>query len=200
MNELEQNTTTQTAEQQNGSQTTENAQSGNPATQADNNAVATENGAQGASQPAGKTFTQEELNKIVADRINSEHKRWEKKIAEEKAEAERVAKMTADEKARHEQEKRDREYSEREAALVKRERVAVAKDKLAEKNVPLAFIAAVDVSADDTIDSSVEAIAKAFSDAVSTEVQKRLASAPPKKGTSDTSDLERQITSVFRKH
>ncbi len=40
---------------------------------------------------------QDKLNKIIADRIKSEQKRWEKKAADEKAETERVAKMTADE-------------------------------------------------------------------------------------------------------
>ncbi len=194
MNEFEQNTT-QT--EQNGSQTAENAQNGTSAVQTDNNAANVENGAQGASQPSEKTFTQDELNRIVTDRLKAEQKRWEKKVADEKAEAERVAKMTAEEKAKHEQEKRDREYSEREAALAKRERLAVAKDKLAEKNVPLALIAAVDVSADDTIDSSVEAIAKVFADAVSAEVTKRLAAEPPKKSGADVNSLEKQIADIF---
>ena len=55
-------------------------------------------------KPAEKTFTQAELNKIIAER----QKRWEKKAADEKAEAERVAAMTADEKSKHEREKQEK--------------------------------------------------------------------------------------------
>lgn len=46
------------------------------------------------AEAAGKTeksFTQEEVNKLISERINAEKKRWEKKSAEDKAEAERVA-------------------------------------------------------------------------------------------------------------
>ena len=195
MNEFEQNTT-QTAEQV-GAQNAEGAQNGTSAVQTDNNAANAENGVQGASQPVEKTFTQDELNKIVTDRLKAEQKRWEKKVADEKAEAERVAKMTAEEKAKHENEKREKEYAERMEALTKRERLAVAKDKLAANNVPLTLIGAVDISDDDAIDSSVEAISKAFSDAVSAEVQKRLASAPPKAGNTTNNTLEKQIADIF---
>ena len=63
-------------------------------------------GADKQTEPA-RTFTQEEVNKIVSER----QKRWEKKAADERAEAERVATMTAEQKALHEQEKRAMRFS-----------------------------------------------------------------------------------------
>lgn len=175
----ENNTNTQTAEQT--AQTAQNAQEAAPVPAEGNNTPKQGTAPQNAAQSAEKTFTQDELNKIIADRLKSEQKRWEKKAADERAETERVAKMTADEKAKHEQEKREREFAEREAALARKERTALARDLLSEKGMPAALIGAVDVSSDDAVQPSVEALAKAFSEAVSAEVAKKLAGAPPKK-------------------
>ena len=135
-------------------------------------------------KPAEKTFTQAELNKIIAER----QKRWEKKAADEKAEAERVAAMSAEEKSKHEREKQEKALADREAALTKRERTALAKEYLAEKNVPAALVGAVDISDPDGIEASAAAVAKAFSEAVSAEVATKLAGALPKKGASGAKD------------
>ncbi len=135
-----------------------------------------------STQSAEKKFSQEDVNKIVADRLKSEQKRWEKKAADEKAEAERVAKMSAEEKARHEQDKREREFARREEELSRKERTATARDMLAEKGIPAALVSAVDVSSDEAVAPSVEALATAFNDAVAAEVAKKLAGTPPKKG------------------
>ena len=135
-------------------------------------------------KPAEKTFTQAELNKIISER----QKRWEKKAADEKAEAERVAAMSAEEKANHDREKQEKALADREAALTKRERTALAKEYLADKNVPAVLVGAVDISDPDGIEASAAAVAKAFSEAVSAEVSKKLAGAPPKKGSPGAKD------------
>ena len=183
------NTTTQTTDP---AQTTQNAQETAPAPAEGNDTPKQENAPQNTAQSAEKTFTQDELNKILADRLNSAQKRWEKKAADEKAEAERVAKMTADEKAKHEQEKREREFAEREAELSRKERTATARDLVAEKGAPAALIGAVDVSSDEAVTTSVEAVVKAFNEAVSAEVAKKLAGAPPKSGNSAKADPFRE--------
>ena len=186
----ETSTTTQTTEAT--SQPAEKPQNNAPAPAEGNDTPKQETTPQNAAQPAEKTFTQDELNKILADRLKSEQKRWEKKAADEKAEAERVAKMTADEKSKHEQEKREREFAEREAALQRKERTATARDLLAEKNAPAALIGAVDVSSDEAVTTSVEAVVKAFNEAVSAEVAKKLAGAPPKIGSPAKTDPFRE--------
>lgn len=183
------NTTTQTTDL---AQTTQNAQETAPAPTEGNDTPKQESTPQSAAQQPEKTFTQDELNKIISDRLKSERDRWEKKAADEKAEAERVAKMTADEKAKHEQSKREREFAEREAALQRKERTATARDLLAEKGAPAALIGAVDVSSDEAVTPSVEAIVKAFNEAVSAEVTKKLAGAPPKSGSSAKADPFRE--------
>lgn len=188
----ETNTNTQATQTTDLAQTTQNAQETAPAPTEGNDTPKQESTPQSAAQQPEKTFTQDELNKILADRLKSEQKRWEKKAADEKAEAERVAKMTADEKAKHEQSKREREFAEREAALQRKERTATARDLLAEKGAPASLIGAVDVSSDEAVAPSVEAIVKAFNEAVSAEVTKKLASAPPKSGSSAKADPFRE--------
>lgn len=167
--------TTQTTQEQGGAQTA----GGDPTTSTPEPEAENK-----PEKPAEKTFTQAELNKIIAER----QKRWEKKAADEKAEAERVAAMTADEKSKHEREKQEKALADREAALTKRERTALAKEYLAEKNVPVALVGAVDISDPDGIEASAVAVAKAFTDAVSAEVAKKLAGAPPKKGDPGAKD------------
>ena len=184
------NTTTQTTTDP--AQTAQNAQEAAPASAEGNDTPKQENTSQSAAQPPEKAFTQDELNRILADRLKSERDRWEKKAADEKAEAERVAKMTADEKAKHEQEKREREFAQREATLQRKERTATARDLLAEKGAPAALLGAVDVSSDEAVAPSVEAIVKAFNSAVSAEVAKKLAGAPPKTSSPAKADPFRE--------
>lgn len=186
----ETSTTTQTTEAT--SQPAEKPQNTAPAPAEGNDTPKQETTPQNAAQSAEKTFTQTEMNKIISDRLKSERDRWEKKAADEKAEAERVAKMTAEQKAQHEQEKREREFAAREAELSRKERTATARDLLAEKNAPAALIGAVDVSSDEAVASSVEAVVKAFNEAVSAEVAKKLAGAPPKKGDPAKTDPFRE--------
>ncbi|MBD9062090.1 MAG: DUF4355 domain-containing protein [Ruminococcaceae bacterium] len=176
------------ADEQTTSQTTQDAKEAASAVNEVNDTPEQESHVQGVAEGTEKTFTQTELNKIIADRLKSEQKRWEKKAADEKAEAERVAAMTADEKSKHEREKQEKALADREAALTKRERTALAKEFLAEKNVPAVLVGAVDISDPDGIEASAAAVAKAFSEAVSAEVAKKLAGAPPKKGVSGAKD------------
>ena len=96
--------------------------------------------------------------------------------------------MTADEKSKHEREKQEKALADREAALTKRERTALAKEYLAEKNVPAALVGAVDISDPDGIEASAAAVAKAFAESVSAEVAKKLAGTPPKKGSPGAKD------------
>lgn len=156
-----------------------------------------ENAVSAGNDSAEKTFTQTELNKIVAERVKAEQKRLEKRFADEKAEAERVAAMTAEEKAKHEREKRETALDAREAELTRRERTSLAKEYLAKKGVPSALAGAVDITDPDGIEASAAAVAKTFAEAVSAEVAKKLAGTPPKKAAVDGSDISKQISDIF---
>lgn len=132
--------------------------------------------------PSEKVFTQEDVNKLVTERLNRQKSQLEKRFADEKAEAEKVAKMNAEEKAAHEREKHEKALAEREAELTRREMTALAKEKLSEKGVSASLLGAVDLTSADTISASVEEISKAYTASVAAEVKKKLAGEPPKSG------------------
>ena len=155
------------------------------------------------TEPAGKTFTQEEVDKIVADRLARQAKQSEKKftqkevddlINEKLTEAEKVAKMDAEQKAKYAQEKHEKELAEREAALTKRELTVTAKDILADKGLPVELVEIVNTTDADSCAASIEAIEKAFSAAVQNAVNERLKSNPPKVGDTNTGKTE--VTSL----
>ena len=155
------------------------------------------------TEPAGKTFTQEEVDKIVADRLARQAKQSDKKftqkevddlINEKLTEAEKVAKMDAEQKAKYAQEKHEKELAEREAALTKRELTATAKEILADKGLPAELVEIVNTADADSCAASIEAIEKAFSAAVQNAVNERLKSNPPKVGDTNTGKTE--VTSL----
>ena len=82
-----------------------------------------------------RTFTQEDINKIIAKTIAKERKRAE----EEKNEAEKLAKMSAEERAKAEFEKEKAKFEEeRKAYLREKLELQVAKE-LTDNNLPAQF-------------------------------------------------------------
>lgn len=155
------------------------------------------------TEPAGKTFTQEEVDKIVADRLARQAKQSEKKftqkevdtlVAEKISEAEKLAKMNAEQKQKYAQEKLEKELAEREAAINKRELTATAKDILASKGLPTELADIVDTTDADKCTASIESIEKAFASAVQKAVNERLKADPPKVGSANTGKTE--VTSL----
>lgn len=123
-----------------------------------------------------KTFTQEEVNKIVQDRLAKE------KVKNEKAqeEAKKLAKMNADEKAKYELEKKEAEFAKREAELNKRELTATAKDILAEKGLPQELHSILNYESADSVNESIKVVEKAIQKAVEKAVEDRLKGSTPK--------------------
>lgn len=104
------------------------------------------------------------------------------RIQEARTEAEKLAKMNAEQKTQYEKEKRDQELAEREANITKRELTATAKEQLAEKGLPLSLADVLNYESAESCAASIEAVGKAFQEAVEKAVQERLAGGrPPKK-------------------
>lgn len=146
-----------------------------------------------------KTFTQEEVDRIVAERLARQAKQSDKKftqkevdeiVSEKISEAEKLAKMNAEQKAKYAQEKLEKELAKREAAITKRELTATAKEILTGKGLPAELADIVDTSSADACTASIESIEKAFSAAVQRAVNDRLKSNPPKTGNTNTGKTE----------
>lgn len=109
----------------------------------------------------------------------------EAKIQEARTEAEKLAKMNAEQKAEYEKEKREKELADREASITKRELAATAKEQLAEKGLPLSLTDVLNYSSAEACAASIDAVGKAFQEAVEKAVEDRLSGGKPPKKAGD---------------
>jgi hypothetical protein len=135
---------------------------------------------------------QAEFDRRVSKAIDTALKKHDEKrriLADQKAsEAEKLAKMNADEKARYEMDKRTRELDAREAEISRKELKATAKATLADKKIPSSLADLLDYSNAEKCNASIDTMEKAFMEAVETAVKDRLkGSAPIKKAQEDGS-------------
>lgn len=111
----------------------------------------------------------------------------ETKINAARTEAEKLAKMNAEQKAQYEAEKRENELKTREAEITKRELSAAAKETLADKGLPLELATILNYESAETCQASIEAVEKSFREAVQKAVEDKLRGGnPPKKAPQGT--------------
>lgn len=140
-----------------------------------------------------KTFTQEELDKIVQGRIAKERKSWEKQLEDQKTEAQKLETMSEKEKKKYQEEKRTKELDDREAAITRRELTAQAKVQLADKGIPTELAEILNLTDAESCKKSIETVEKAFQTAVEKAVEEKIkGNAPIKKvpGSNTTITLE----------
>ena len=125
--------------------------------------------------PAGKTFSQEDVDKIVAERLA----RQQKKFDAEKQEAAELAKMNAAQKAEHAAKKREEELTNREKAVAEKELRFTALGVLEENKLPASLVDCLNLSSADTCNASIEALKKAWPEAVTAAVNNALRSNNP---------------------
>ena len=142
-----------------------------------------------------KTFTQDELNKIVAERIAKEKKKLEaerlkqqeiqEKLIEE--ESEKLAKMTEAEKVKAKAERERRKFEEK-VARYEAEMKAFEQEKiknqtmklLGEKGLPVELCQFIQSNTADEIMENVEVFEKCWSEAIEKTVTERLRGSAPK--------------------
>ena len=131
-----------------------------------------------------KTFTQEEVDKLIADRLA----RAEKKFNLEKKELERkhnesiedyeerikTANMTAEEKFKLELEKRDKLIAEKDGALKKIEIDGLKKSVLSKHKLPEKFMSRISGETEEEIENSV----KDFNDALGEYIKSQAGGTP----------------------
>lgn len=150
-----------------------------------------------------KTFTQDDLNKIISDRLSKERKKWDEefqaKVEEAKTEAQKLAKMNAEQKAEYERQQLEEKLNKREKEITRRELRATALETLAEKSLPKQLADILDYTDADSTNKSIEAVEKSFREAVEQAVNERLKGNPPQKGGGgQSSKLEEEISKFFK--
>lgn len=144
-----------------------------------------------------KTFTQEELDKIVQGRIAKERKAWEKQLEEQQTEAQKLETMSEKEKKKYQEEKRIKDLDDREAAITRRELIAQAKVQLADKGIPTELAEILILTDADSCKKSIETVEKAFQSAVEKAVEEKIKGREPMKKAKDVKLTDEEL--VYQK-
>ena len=132
-----------------------------------------------------KQLTQKDID----DAIVAARKKWEDEQQQQQTEAQKLAKMTADEKRAYQEKKRLEDIDKREAELNKRELMTTAKETLISKNLPPELAVALDYKDADACNKSIDAIGKVFEEAVQKAVEDRIKGGKPIKKATDNNKL-----------
>lgn len=165
-------------------------------------------GGQGAQPPSFDEFLKGDGNQAEFDRrvskavetaVKNAQEKWKALTDDKLSEAEKLAKMTKEEKAQYLTQKHEKELADREAQITRRELMAEAKNTLAEKGLP-AELAEVLVYTDaDTCKKSLQSVETAFQKAVQAGVEGKLKGGkPPKKAPGgEEDDLAKQVEKIM---
>lgn len=117
---------------------------------------------------------QARIDALIAKTIAKERAKAEAEVEKAKTEAEKLAKMNADQKAEYERQQREMKLAEREAGITRRELRASALETLAEKGLPKGLADIIDYKDAESTKTSLGAVETAFRAAVEAGVNERL--------------------------
>lgn len=164
-----------------------------------NNNTTTDESTTQTAQPE-RTFTQADVDRMIADRLSRERRQHQQDIenarTEARTEAERLAQMTAEQRAQAEQQRaeqqaqqREQQLNQREADITRRELRSQAIDTLMQRDLPRELESVLDYSSADACSASIDNLERAFRVAVQHGVDARLKASGvrlPAPGSSDT--------------
>ena len=136
------------------------------------------------------------LQKAVNTAVTNAQEKWQALTDDKLSEAEKLAKMTKEEKADYLQKKKEKELSDREAAVTRSELMAEAKNSLSDEGLPVELAEVLNYTDADACKKSMETVKKAFQTAVEKAVNEKLQGGkPPKKApeTNTQEALEKQV-------
>ena len=140
------------------------------------------------------------VQKAVNTAVTKAQEKWQALADDKLSEAEKLAKMTKEEKAQYMQQKREKELTDREAAITRKELMAEAKNTLASDGLPQELAEVLNYSDADTCKKSMEKVKEVFQRAVETAVEEKLKGGkPPKKapGGDVQKALEEQVYNIM---
>ena len=149
---------------------------------------------------ADKTFTQDELDHIVQERVKravaKAQKDAEDKIKQAQSEGERLAKLTKDERAKEEEAKRLADLEAREKAIVVKELRIETQSLLSDEGLPIEFLDVVMADTAESVKENIASIRKVFDEAVEKRVNERLTQDKPRRGATAGAMTKAEIMAV----
>lgn len=139
------------------------------------------------------------MEKGFQTRLKGEKEKWQAMTDDKLSEADRLAKMNQDEKTKYLQDKREKELSDREATIIRKELKAEAKNTLASDSLPVDLAEILDYSSAEACKASMETVKKTFQKAVEAAVEEKLKGDKPlKKQSNDSAAYQQQIMKLMR--
>ena len=149
---------------------------------------------------ADKTFTQDELDHIVQERVKravaKAQKDAEDKIKQAQSEGERLAKLTKDERAKEEEAKRLADLEAREKAIAVKELRIETQSLLSDEGLPIEFLDVVMADTAESVKDNIASIRKVFDEAVEKRVNERLTQDKPRRGATAGTMSKAEIMAI----
>ena len=149
---------------------------------------------------ADKTFTQDELDHIVQERVKravaKAQKDAEDKIKQAQSEGERLAKLTKDERAKEEEAKRLADLEAREKAIAVKELRIETQSLLSDEGLPIEFLDVVMADTAESVKDNIASIRKVFDEAVEKRVNERLTQDKPRRGATAGAMSKAEIMAI----
>ena len=134
-------------------------------------------------EPTVKTFTQEEVDKMIQKRLSRERKDIEAKIEAERREAEELAKLSEAEKQKKLFEKQVAEFEATKRAFEQEKLLNETSKQLASKNLPIEFAEMLKAQDAESTFENIKIFEAKFNEAVERLVNERLKGNTPKAQT-----------------
>ena len=134
-------------------------------------------------EPTVKTFTQEEVDKMIQKRLSRERKDIEAKIEAERREAEELAKLSEAEKQKKLFEKQVAEFEATKRAFEQEKLLNETSKQLASKNLPIEFAEMLKAADAESTFENIKIFEAKFNEAVERLVNERLKGKTPKAQT-----------------
>lgn len=143
-------------------------------------------------EPAVKTFTQEEVDKMIQKRLSRERKDIEAKIEAERREAEELAKLSEAEKQKKLFEKQVAEFEATKKAFEQEKLLNETSKQLASKNLPIEFAEMLKAEDAESTFENIKIFEAKFNEAVERLVNERLKGNTPKARSEVSSGMSKE--------
>ena len=137
------------------------------------------------------------VQKAIDTAVTNAQEKWQALTDDKLSEAERLAKMTKEEKEQYQRKKKEKELSDREAAITRKELMAEAKNTLASDGLPQELAEVLNYTDADSCKKSMEKVKTVFQKAVETAVEEKLKGGKPPKKAPETDPQKTQEQQVY---
>lgn len=143
---------------------------------------------------------QREFDRRTSKALDTAKTKWQADAEAARTEAERLAKMSAEQRAAEEMKQKLDALAKREQEVSKRELMAQAKEELTGRGMPTELLSALDLSSADNCKSSMDTIEAVWRAAIQSGVNERMKGTTPKNAAGSAPDTSKMTDEEYYKY